>query len=870
MVSPSSLENLTLEEDESYNLVLSSDFTEDDLAILMTKIGNSSVSEVTLDFSNTSMTQLGENNYTWIGSKVTSVILPSCIQSIDIQEFESAADLMEIILPGGENEYFSVENGILYDKQKTKLVRYPPSKDESEYTLPSTVTTLAYGAFYNDKNLEKINGLEHISSCVDSVVFAQTQKLKEVYLPSSSITSLGSYTFRDSVSLEKVTLSPSVTSMGCDTFNSCSSLKEIHYLGSIPPTLDRANGNAEFADCSPDLKFYVPKGSKSAYLNATGSSGFANSAYNAYATSAEALASIVFEEDPDVPNMLYVEGAYFDGSSAVTDSAVFIADRELIIPDLYVSDHEVTQAEYQAVMGTNPSNFQGDSNPPATGEIQANRPVERISWYDAIMYCNKRSSDENLTRCYAVDGEIDQSQWGYTPNNGSSISGTITCDLNADGYRLPTEAEWEYIARGGNLTNSGQTIYSGSDTLNNVAWSSANGGSTTHEFKKKAANSLGIYDMSGNVWEWCWDWYGNITSSTAAAGASSGSNRILRGGSWYDNDSSCAVSYRGNYDPYVQGDNDGFRVVRSLSYSFHDYVTMLPAGTNGSAGTSGTYALFGDFPQTIKASGVNIDETKTFTMGGQTYYKGSDGNWYVKSLENAYDSSYKYSDDETDVAQSSANSYKYFKVEPIKWRVVTENYNSTGKKLLVAENIMTANIQSLLTTRTIGSDTINANNYKYSAYRAYLNGSYESGDTQTKTYDGTGFLQSAFTTAARNQIADTTVVNNLASTGDSTNPNVCGDTTDKIFLLSYSEAFGLVGSINSTDNSLRIRQPTDYALANHALQNSGKGSWWLRSPGYDFTDRVHSVNGSGSSGSTENLVLGHTQVGVVPALCLNN
>jgi len=297
---------------------------------------------------------------------------------------------------------------------------------------------------------------------------------------------------------------------------------------------------------------------------------------------------------------------------------------------------------------------------------------------------------------------------------------------------------------------------------------------------------------------------------------------------------------------------------------------MLPAGTNGSAGMSGTYVLFGDWPQTIKASGVTVDENQTFTKGGFTYCKGSDGNWYVKSLENAYDSSYKYSDNETDVAQSSANSYKYFKVEPIKWRVVTENYNSTGKKLLVAENIMTANIQSLLTTRTIGSDTINANNYKYSAYRAYLNGSYESGDTQTQTYDGTGFLQSAFTTAARNQIAETTVENNLTSTGDSTNPNVCGDTTDKIFLLSYSEAFGLVGSINSTDNSLRIRQPTDYALANHALQNSGKGSWWLRSPGYDFTDRVHSVNGSGSSGSAENLVLGHTQVGVVPALCLTN
>ena len=133
-------------------------------------------------------------------------------------------------------------------------------------------------------------------------------------------------------------------------------------------------------------------------------------------------------------------------------------------------------------------------------------------------------------------------------------------------YRLPTEAEWEYIARGGNDgIPETQYTYSGSNTIDDVAWYTNNSDLKTHEVKGKAANSLGIYDMSGNVWEWCYDWYSNISSSTDAAGSASGSDRVRRGGSWLDFADGCSVSSRYYSYPFDRDNFRGFRVVRSSS-----------------------------------------------------------------------------------------------------------------------------------------------------------------------------------------------------------------------------------------------------------------------------------------------------------------
>jgi formylglycine-generating enzyme required for sulfatase activity len=243
------------------------------------------------------------------------------------------------------------------------------------------------------------------------------------------------------------------------------------------------------------------------------------------------------------------------GSFQMGDTASSGRDNErpvhtVTLSAFYIGKYEVTQALYKSIMRDNPSKFKG-----------GNLPVEQVSWYDAIEFCNKLSEMEGLTPYYTIN-KTD----GSDVNNTSSydkLKWLVTRNTSANGYRLPTEAEWEYVAKGGN-GSPGNYMYSGSNNIDSVAWYDGNSGSTSHAVGTKAPNDLGIYDMSGNVWEWCWDWYGNYSSGTQTdpTGMSSGSFRVLRGGSWGHSAQFARFTYRDIGNPSYQYYNLGFRLVR--------------------------------------------------------------------------------------------------------------------------------------------------------------------------------------------------------------------------------------------------------------------------------------------------------------------
>jgi formylglycine-generating enzyme required for sulfatase activity len=263
------------------------------------------------------------------------------------------------------------------------------------------------------------------------------------------------------------------------------------------------------------------------------------------------------------PGFVFVKG----GSFKNTKSNYY--GKGVTVSDFYIGKYDVTQKEWVEVMGTNPSKFKGD-----------HLPVEMVSWYDSIEYCNRRSIKEGLRPYYNIEKHRKDPNNRPDPKFGDldDIKWTVTINVGANGYRLPTEAEWEYAASGGRLSRN--FTYSGSDEIEEVAWYWRNAGDRqlagawswsaieqnhdrTRPVGRKKPNELGLYDMSGNVREWCWDWQGDLPAHVAdPQGSPAGFGRVWRGGGWIGAEFCCASAYRGSLAANAKGPDQGFRICR--------------------------------------------------------------------------------------------------------------------------------------------------------------------------------------------------------------------------------------------------------------------------------------------------------------------
>ena len=299
-ITKETLANFSPNNKTPYNITVDSSFGNTEVNSLLSTIKNNVGEGTILDLSNSSATSISE----WLYSGVSSITLPatlSSIYSLPSQFFQGANTLTEINVPVSNTVYRS-QDGVLYTKDMTGLIKYPAAKEGDSFTLPGEVRQLYYEAFYGNKNITTINGLTQITSFINNdsdAVFSKCEKLEEIDLSGLTCSTLSEYTIQNSKALKKVTLSENITTIGYACFQSLSNLEEVYFKTNTPPSIKNNSSDPKyyknFKDCT-NVKFYVPSDAVAAYQNATGENGICNPDYNGAATTTEGLQALIIGE----------------------------------------------------------------------------------------------------------------------------------------------------------------------------------------------------------------------------------------------------------------------------------------------------------------------------------------------------------------------------------------------------------------------------------------------------------------------------------------------------------------------------------------------------------------------------------------------